>query len=210
MKAILMFACLTLTAITAIVTLLLVSEPVSAQMSMNNMMRNSNMSKEDSMMNANPMGHMTMEPGLYAFGTIASLQNDAEGNPAWILSGFYKGSLSPSEENKTQVGIVPVNLPNATLYAKFSMVMTNGSAMHSHKIYDFRLTNMSMPDKSTTFFNGTVTITMEQGPVSGVPISIKSMDNNAISVWVDPSRIENHFGNTPIYGTVEKLIEVHK
>jgi hypothetical protein len=28
-----------------------------------------------------------MQPGLYAFGTIASLQNDQNGNPTWIVSG---------------------------------------------------------------------------------------------------------------------------
>jgi hypothetical protein len=29
-----------------------------------------------------------MRPGLYAFGTIASLQNDENGNPTWIVSGL--------------------------------------------------------------------------------------------------------------------------
>ena len=210
MKTVVIVACFTLAALAAFTTLLLNSDQVSAQMAMNtNMMSNSTMSKDGSMMmNPHMMGHMMMKPGSYAFGTIASLQNDAEGNPAWILSGFYKGSLS--SDNKTQDGTAKGNLPNATLNAKFSMVMTNGSAMHQHKMYDFKLTNMSMPDKSTTVFNGTVTITMKQGPVSGVPIGIKAMDNNAISVWLDPTKIENHFGNTPIYGTIEKLIEVHK
>src|SRR5918995_5841292 len=43
---------------------------------------------------------MLMQPGLYAFGTIASLQNDENGNPTWIVSGLWKGSLSM--DNKTQ------------------------------------------------------------------------------------------------------------
>jgi hypothetical protein len=37
---------------------------------------------------------MMMQPGLYAFGTIASLQNDEIGNPTWIVSGLWEGSLS--------------------------------------------------------------------------------------------------------------------
>src|SRR5918996_4350441 len=45
---------------------------------------------------------MMMQPGLYAFGTIASLQNDEIGNPTWIVSGLWKGSLSM--DNKTQGG----------------------------------------------------------------------------------------------------------
>jgi hypothetical protein len=149
-----------------------------------------------------------MKPGSYAFGTIASLQNDESGKPTWIVSGLYKASLS--NNNKTQDGGATGSLPNATLNAKFDMVMTNGSAMHDHRIYDFRLTNMSMPNNSTTVFNGTATITMREGPVPIVPLSIKAMDNNAVSIWVDPTKIQNHFGDTPIFGTIQKLLEVHK
>ena len=151
---------------------------------------------------------MMMKPGSYAFGTIASLQNDENGNPIWIVSGLYKASLSMN--NKTQDEAATGSLPNATLNSKFNMVMTNGSAMHDHEIYDFTLTDMSMPNNSTTVFNGTATITMRQGPVPNVPVSIKAMDNNAVSIWIDPTKIQNHFGNIPIFGTIEKLLEVEK
>jgi hypothetical protein len=149
-----------------------------------------------------------MKPGGYAFGTIASLQNDENGNPTWIVSGLYKASLSMN--NESQGGAATGSLPNATVDAKFNMVMTNGSAMHDHEIYDFTLTDMSMPNDSTAVFNGTATITMRQGPVPDVPISIKAMENNAVSIWVDPTKIQNHFGNTPIFGTIERLLEVAK
>jgi hypothetical protein len=163
---------------------------------------------------------MMMQPGLYAFGTIASLQNDENGNPTWIVSGLWKGSLSM--DNKTQgsggnqtstttnVTIATGSLPNATFHSKINMVMTNGSAMHDHEIYDFTLADMSMPNNSTTVYNGTATITMRQGPVPNVPVSIKTMDNNAISIWFDPTKINNHFGNTPIFGTIVKLLKVEK
>jgi len=151
---------------------------------------------------------MMMKPGSYAIGTIASLQNDENGNPIWIVSGLYKGSLTMN--NKTQEGAATGSLPNATLNSKFNMVMTNGSAMHDHRISNFTLTDMSMPNNSTTVFNGTATITMKQGPVHDVPLSIKAMENNAVSIWVDPTKIQNHFGNTPIFGTIEKVLEVKK
>jgi hypothetical protein len=166
-----------------------------------------------------------MQPGLYAFGTIASLQNDENGNPTWIVSGVWKGSLSMG--NKTQGGVgnqttstspatnataaaTTGNLPNATFNSKFNMVMTNGSAKHDHKIYNFKLTSMSNPNNTTSVFNGTATITMKQGPVENVPVSIKRIDNNVISIWADPTKVNNHFGNTPIFGTIEKLIKVEK
>lgn len=169
---------------------------------------------------------MTMQPGVYAFGTIASLQNDENGNPTWIVSGHWKGSLSM--DNKTQGGednqttgtatttsanasaTATGNLPNATFNSKFNMVMTNGTALHDHEIYDFRLTDMAMPNNSTMIYNGTATVTMRQGPVPNVPISVKSMESNVISIWADPTKINNHFGNTPLFGTIEKLIIVEK
>lgn len=172
--------------------------------------QNSVMAYQDSQQKQGYSHHdkMMMKPGSYAFGTIASLQNDENGNPLWIVSGLYKGSLTMN--NKTQDGVATGSLPNATLNSKFNMVMTNGSAMHDHRIYNFTLTDMSMPNNSTTVFNGTATITMRQGPVHDVPLSIKAMENNAVSIWVDPTKIQNHFGKTPIFGTIEKLLTVEK
>jgi hypothetical protein len=161
-----------------------------------------------------------MQPGLYAFGTIASLQNDENGNPTWIVSGLWEGSLSMDKKAQGGGGNqsnTPANataatasLPNATFHSKFNMVMTNGSAMHDHEIYDFTLADMSMPNNSTAVYNGTATMTMRQGPVPDVPISVKTMDNNAVSIWVDPTKINNHFGSTSIFGTIEKLVRVEK
>ena len=90
------------------------------------------------------------------------------------------------------------------------MIMTNGSALHDHKIYDFRLTGMTTPNNSTTVYNGTATITMRQGSVPNVLVSIKSMESNVISIWVDPTKIENHFGDTSIFGTIQKQLTVKK
>jgi hypothetical protein len=58
----------------------------------------------------------------------------------------------------------------------------------------------------TTTHNGTATISFRPGfllPVpfvTDVPISIKLMGPSAMSVWVDPTKTREHFGNTPIYG----------
>ena len=54
-------------------------------------------------------GKMMMKPGLYAFGTIASLQNDENGNPTWIVSGLWKGSLSMNNTESSFVCIIVVS-----------------------------------------------------------------------------------------------------
>ncbi len=158
-----------------------------------------------------------IQPGLYARGTIASVQNDKDGKPAWIVSGLWRGSLtnmssagmmSSSSANNTTTS--QKNLPTATFNTVFEMVMLNGSALHKHQISNFVLTGMSMPNEKTIVSNGTATITMKGGPVNDVPISIRTFDDNVISIWVDPAKTMNHFGNTPIYGTVTQAVLVRK
>jgi hypothetical protein len=201
--------------------LLLVLSIVSAAILMSGVIQTSAMAYPQQKQGYSHHNKMMMQPGLYAFGTIASLQNDENGNPTWIVSGLWKGSLSM--DNKTQDGggnqsttttttstTETGSLPNATFYSKFDMVMTNGSALHDHEIYDFRLTDITMPNNSTTVYNGTATITMREGPVPNVPVSIRTMDNNVISIWADPTKINNHFGNTAIFGIIQKLLTVEK
>jgi hypothetical protein len=154
------------------------------------------------------------KPGEYAAGTIASLQNDKDGKPAWVVSGLWKGSLtnltsamsSSSSSNTT----TNKNLPTATFNAIFNMVMLNGTAVHKHEISNFTLTSISMPNEKTVVANGTATITMKEGPISAVPISVRTIDDNVISIMPDPSKTNNHFGNTLIYGTITEDVRIKK
>ena len=120
------------------------------------------------------------------FGAIASIQNGKDGKPQWILAGGWElkniGSSSP------------------TFNATFNMVMLDGSAPHKHTITDFKMTGSPTTSGTTTTYNGTATVTLKKGPASDVPISIKLMGPRAMSLWIDPSKTEGHFGNTPIYG----------
>jgi hypothetical protein len=153
------------------------------------------------------------KPGEYAAGTIASLQNDKNGKPEWIVSGFWKGSLtnltspmSSSSSNTT----TNKNLPTATFNAIFNMVMLNGTALHKHQISNFTLTSISMPNEKTVVYNGTATITMKEVPVSAVPLSVRTMEDNVISIMPDPAKTKDHFGNTPIYGTITEDVRIKK
>jgi hypothetical protein len=175
---------------------------------------------------AYPMDHQgdhsygMMKPGHYAAGTIASIQNDENVNPAWILSGYWEASLT--EDKTVENGNQSSSVSNSTsamgndmsksgkFVASFDMVRTNGSSMHQHQIYNFTLTEISMPENSTAVFNGTSTITLKDGPVSNVPTSVTDMGNNALSIYLDPAAVNNHFGNTPIYGTITKSVQIIK
>lgn len=52
-----------------------------------------------------------------------------------------------------------------------------------------------------TVFSGTSTITMIEGPVTEVPTTIALLGDSAASILFDPSKTNNHFGDTAIYGT---------
>ena len=181
---------------------------------------NSIMVYAQQMMGMPPSG-MGMEqqqpgPGQYAGGTIASIQNDENGTPAWILSGLWKGALTNMDKSNQDVSTPTVsnnkndNLPTASLEAEFDMVMLNGSALHQHSIYNFTLADIMKIDDNNYQANGTATVTMKDGPVNNVPLSIKSMNNNVISIWVDPTKVNNHFGNTPIFGLIQQDIVIKK
>jgi hypothetical protein len=119
-------------------------------------------------------------------GTIASIQNGPDGKPAWVTSGLWD--------------FKNVNSSSPMFNATFNMFKLDGSAAHKHNITDFKINGSPTKNNMTTTYNGTVTISLKDGPAKDVPISIKLMDKSAVSIWLDPSKVKNHFGNTPIFG----------
>lgn len=159
-----------------------------------------------------------MKPGSYSAGTVASIQNDESGNPTWIVSGYWKaglaegeaGNQSSSASNPTSSMAEDMSNKVGKFGASFDMVIMNGSALHQHQIDNFTLTGMSMPDNHTAVFNGTSTVSLKDGPVSNVQTSITAFDNNVVSIYLDPTAVNNHFGDTPIYGTITKSVKIMK
>ncbi|MDN5847516.1 MAG: hypothetical protein L0H53_14725 [Candidatus Nitrosocosmicus sp.] len=121
-------------------------------------------------------------------GGITSLQFDPiDKNTTWIAGGIYKLDNSSAS--------------SPTFNATFYMMKTDGSASHSHDIYDFVLEGQPITNDNSTILSGVSTVTMRDGPVTDVPTNITLLKDTAISVSLDPSKIDNHFGNSPIYGT---------
>jgi hypothetical protein len=114
-------------------------------------------------------------PGDYSFGTIASVQDDA---------------------NETAA-----NASDITFSANVRMITVNGSEPHSHSIANFNVTDISEENGIKTF-NGTSAINLPDGIVEDVPTSVRVLGEGVISIWIDPTRVEEHYGNTPIYGLV--------
>jgi len=133
-------------------------------------------------------------------GSIANVQLDDDGNPTWIESGYWTLRLRP--------GSTESNLPSAHLVIRISMVGIDGTAMHRHSITNFTLTNVSREGNTTLVFDGTATVTIRDGPVSGVPLTIKIMNGAAVAMLIGPDKIDAHFGHNPVYGTLTESSRV--
>ena len=144
------------------------------------------------------------QSGNQIFGVISSIQNDESGQPAWIVTGPWTTTLlSDSSANASQpMGNATGPFGGSPFNTQVQMVRLDGTAGHTHTITNFVLANVSQPNNMTKVFNGTSTASMREGPVTDIPTTIRIMGDKVISIWLDPSRIENHYGNTPLYGLV--------
>jgi hypothetical protein len=150
--------------------------------------------------------------GNHTFGIISSMQNDESGQPAWIVAGHWTSTLAGNNTvnvNQTTANTTRAPFGGSPFDMQIEMVRIDGSAGHTHSITNFVVANVSQPDNMTKVFNGTSTASMEKGPVTDIPTTIRIIGDKVISIWIDPSRIESHYGNTPIYGLVMD-IEKHR
>jgi len=123
----------------------------------------------------------TVDDYLYSYGPIASINGD------WILAGSHMAYYTPS------------NLSDAGFHSTFSMVMKNGSGYHMHRMSNVTGEDITM-EGNNTIYHGSVTVTMRDGPVPNVPTTWTVYNNNTLAISMDPTKIGNHFGDTPIYG----------
>jgi hypothetical protein len=141
-------------------------------------------------------------------GIIASLQIAPDRlAPEWVAAGYWE-----LESDMPLVGGTNETEPTVTDFnAIVEMTrLADGTFLHNHTFSDFRLTDILHTAENTTTINGTMTVVDEEGPTENVPVYI-TLQNNLISIAVDPVTTENHFGPTPINGiilTPEHLQEI--
>jgi hypothetical protein len=73
----------------------------------------------------------------------------------------------------------------------FNMVNAKGSGMHNHTISG-RIIGKPVTQNNITTISGPVTVTLKDGPHSGVPATIKFTDKSIINISLDPSKVKNH------------------
>ena len=142
----------------------------------------------------------TIGGGNRLAGIIASLQLAPDRlAPEWVTAGYWEMDsdmplLGAGSEGTQQT----VNRFDAIVEMTR---IDDGTALHTHTFSDFRQLEVAHRAENTTAINGTMTVTLEQGPVQNVPVFI-TLQNNLITIFVDPATTESHFGPTPISGII--------
>ena len=197
-------------------------ENFTSNLSSNNTTTQSNQSSGTTQSNqssgtASPLSSLIID---HAGGGFTSLQTDSD-NKTWIATGDWDLVSEPSSVNQSNSSVVNFN-------ATINMRGTDNSDGHEHKISEFKLTSSSIgssEEGSVIVFNGTGAIETDVGLYTDVPISIKIYDEGPAIVSIDTQtnkikpqwiprggtigvlideRVEDHFGNTPVYGNVKR------
>jgi hypothetical protein len=142
----------------------------------------------------------TTTGGNKVAGIIASLQLADRLAPEWVTAGYWE---LESDMPLFGAGTTGTQQPTVTNFdAIVEMVhLADGSALHSHTFSDFTQQDIVSAAENTTTISGTMTVTLQEGPVENVPVFI-TLQNNLLSIAMDPAATENHFGPTPISGMI--------
>jgi hypothetical protein len=127
-------------------------------------------------------------------GEIGSIQSAHQGTFSWSTAGEWVMQLDGPITGRADPRIASFN---ATIH----MVRLDGNVLHEHKIYNFNQSSVTHLGDDSTTFNGTMTVTLREGPVENVTGYIQIL-GDSIAIWIDPRAVDNHFGPTPIHGMV--------
>lgn len=127
-------------------------------------------------------------------GEIGSIQSAHEQIFSWSTAGDWVMQLDGPLIGRAEPQVQSFN---ATIH----MIRLDGNVLHEHEISNFTQHSVSHTGDAITTFNGTFSVSMREGIVNDVPGYIQ-FTGDLVSIWLDPTVLENHFGPTPIQGMV--------
>ncbi len=130
-------------------------------------------------------------------GEIGSIQSAHEQIFSWSTAGDWMMQLDVPLIGRAEPQVQSFN---ATIH----MIRLDGNMLHEHEISNFTQHSVSHIGDAVTIFNGTFSVTMREGIVPNVPGYIQ-FTGDLVSIWLDPTSTDNHFGPTPIQGMVLPL-----
>ena len=134
-------------------------------------------------------------------GNIISVQVDDTNKPLWILSGKWR--IDDLGENETS------NASGLKLGANITMVGTNGTEEHKHKLINFTVTSITFRDRQAIMKGiGSLQTEKEQmgipASIANIPITVKIENLRTIAIDIDKDVSNHHFADTSIFGSVTR------
>ncbi len=132
-------------------------------------------------------------------GIIASLQLAPDRlAPEWVTAGYWE-----MESDMPLLGGTNETEPTITNFNGIVEMarLADGTGLHTHMLSDLRQSDIVFTAENSTTISGTMTATLQEGPVQNVPVFI-TLHNNLLSIAMDPEATHEHFGPTPIMGMI--------
>jgi hypothetical protein len=157
------------------------------------------LSNETSVAPPSSIQNMTNATGFISpRGDIASLQyKDTDNDTVWIATGVWRMILPIKniQTNQTDFDLIRFN-------AIFQMIKNDGTEVQRYVISDFKIAGNPLNQNMSTTFVGTVALTAGNETRVDIPININVIRDRIIDIWIDPTKVDNEFGKTPLYGTI--------
>lgn len=139
----------------------------------------------------------------YVFGPLVGVTSNDTGNVNWVISGTWRSILTNDTGSNTNENISLNNQSSGAFKAALEMIKPDGKDRHTHTLTDFVVINTTQnANSNSTIFNGTSTISLQEGPAVNIPTSIqRAYNGNVFVISIDPESVDYHFGKSPlIYG----------
>jgi hypothetical protein len=108
-----------------------------------------------------PLSSPTQSNATTLSGEIGSIQAGHQGTFSWGTAGEWVMQLDGPLIGRADPRIESFN---ATIH----MVRLDGNILHQHEIYNFNQSSVTHLGDASTTFNGTMTVTLTEGPIENV------------------------------------------
>ena len=172
------------------------------------------------------MNNSAVQGGLISNESMSSVSNLTTSYQDKILSGTWRidvvnGNVEYFKSNMTMVTPIGTDMhdhliefksddPDITLLPNNTAIISPNPATVEIAALNFsqndkNVTSISRADGSMAFSGGADILTNGVIEWRAIPTSVSIFDENVINIKLDPKTVNNHFSDTPIYGSVNSI-----
>jgi hypothetical protein len=155
------------------------------------------------------MNNSAVQGGLISNESMSSVSNLTTSYQDKILSGTWRidvvnGNVEYFKSNMTMVTPIGTDMHDHLIEFKSNPATVEIAALNFSQ-NDKNVTSISRADGSMAFSGGADILTNGVIEWRAIPTSVSIFDENVINIKLDPKTVNNHFSETPIYGSVNSI-----